>query len=54
MKEQILNIIAELEADLFGQMTEADNAYDNDWSRQILAQQDILNELKDRIRRLAE
>jgi len=52
MLEKILEKIDLMSADLCGEMIEADNAYDNDWCRQILAKQDVLNELHEFVENL--
>lgn len=47
MLEKILERIDSMSADLFGEMIEADNAYDYNWCGQILAKQEVLNELRE-------
>ena len=52
MLEKILEQIDSMSADLFGEMIEADNAYDNDWCGKILAKQEVLNELREFVENL--
>lgn len=47
MYVKVLDKIDSLMAELFGEMTEADNAYDNEWCGEILAKQEVLNELRE-------
>ncbi len=52
MLEKILEKIDSMSADLFEEIIEADNAYDNDWYGQILAQQEVLNKLREFVENL--
>ena len=45
MLEKIIKKLDEINANLAGEIIEADNAYDNEWGREILAKQEVLNEL---------
>ncbi len=54
MYEKVLDKIDSLMAELFGEITEADDAYDNEWCGRILAKQEVLNELREFVVNLQE
>lgn len=52
MLEKIIKKLDEINADLAGEIIEADNAYDNKWGREILAKQEVLNQLYEFVEKL--
>ena len=52
MLEKIIKKLDEINANLAGEIIEADNAYDNEWGREILAKQEVLNELYEFVEKL--